>query len=174
MALTTKSGWKSLSISITKRLKASFYYPAFILQRLPSLNAESFPCKFLTLCGSAYWYPTLVAFCHLHRLPWCENRRTLYVHIVFDQRTTIHVLLSSPPSNPPSPPIWVGKINHHFPGVFLPPSNSLWNISDFLRIFANFQACVTRADAQRPQHYNIITKNKGNNSNISLSLRYVL
>lgn len=160
MALTTKSGWKSLTISITKRLKASFYYPAFILQRLPSPNAESFPCKFLTLCGSAYWYPTLVALCHWHRLPWCENRRTLYIYIVFDQRTTIHVLLSSPPS--------------FFTVVFLPPSNSLRNISDFLRIFAHFQACVTRAHAQRIQHYNRITKNKGKNNNISLSLRYVL
>lgn len=173
MALTTKSGWKSLTISITKRLKASFYYPAFILQRLPSPNAKSFPCKFLTLCGSAYWYPTLVALCHWHRLPWCENRRTLYIHIVFDQRTTIHVLLSSPPPNPPPDLGWKDP-SSFFTVVFLPLSNSLRNISDFLRIFAHFQACVTRAHAQRIQHYNRITKNKGKSNNISLSLRYVL
>ena len=80
------------------------------------------------------------------------------------------------PTPPPPPPPDLGwkDPSSFFTVVFLPPSNSLRNISDFLRIFAHFQACVTRAHAQRIQHYNRITKNKGKYNNISLSLRYVL
>lgn len=78
-----------------------------------------------------------------------------------------------PPTSPPPDLGWKDP-SSFFTVVFLPPSNSLRNISDFLRIFAHFQACVTRAHSQRIQHYNRITKNKGKNNNISLSLRYVL
>ena len=80
-----------------------------------------------------------------------------------------------PTNNPPPPPtIWVGKIHRHFLlwSFYRPPIPS--EILAILRIFAHFQACVTRAHAQRIQHYNRITKNKGKNNNISLSLRYVL
>lgn len=64
-----------------------------------------------------------------------------------------------PPTSPPPDLGWKDP-SSFFTVVFLPPSNSLRNISDFLRIFAHFQACVTRAHAQRIQHYNRITKNK--------------